>query len=58
MGESGAILISSPENSDTRLASFILTENKSVPIIWTNEKDSIIEHVNLDSAKAAKVNLM
>lgn len=52
----GQSLISSPENSDTRLASYILTENKSIPIIWTNEKDSIIEYVNIDSAKAAESN--
>ena len=52
--KAGQSLISSPENSDTRLASFILIENKSIPIIWTNEKDSIIEYVNLDSAKAAQ----
>lgn len=51
--KAGQSLITSPDNSDTRLASFILTENKSIPIIWTNEKDSIIEYVNLDSAKAA-----
>jgi len=53
----GQSLILSPENSDTRLATFILTENKSIPIIWTNEKDSIIEHVNLDSSKAATSNI-
>jgi nitrogen-specific signal transduction histidine kinase len=52
--KAGQSLISSPENSDTRLASFILTENKTIPIIWTNEKDSIIETVNLDSAKTAQ----
>ena len=52
--KAGQSLISSPENSDTRLASFILIENKSIPIIWTNEQDSIIEYVNLDSAKAAQ----
>ena len=52
--KAGQSLISSPENSDTRLASFILTENKSVPIIWTNERDSILEYVNLDSAKATQ----
>lgn len=51
--KAGQSLIISPENSDTRLASFILTENKSIPIILTNEKDSIIEYVNLDSAKSA-----
>ncbi len=50
----GQSLINSAENSDTRLATFIMTENKSIPIIWTNEKDSIIDHINLDSAKAAK----
>ena len=50
----GKSLITSPDNSDTRLASFILTENKSIPIIWTNEKDSIIEYVNLDSLKASQ----
>ncbi len=55
--KAGQSLISSPENSDTRLASFILTENKSVPIIWTNERDSILEYVNLDSAKAAQSKL-
>lgn len=50
----GQSLITSPENSDTRLASFIITENKSIPIIWTNERDSIIEYINLDSSKAAQ----
>ncbi len=52
--KAGQSLITSPDNSDTRLASFIITENKSIPIIWTNERDSIIEYVNLDSAKAAQ----
>lgn len=50
----GQSLINSPENADTRLASFIITQNKSIPIIWTNEKDSIIEAVNLDSVKMAR----
>lgn len=49
----GQSFINSPENADTRLATFIITENKSVPIIWTNERDSIIDHINLDSAKSA-----
>ncbi len=52
----GQSLISSPENADTELASFILTKNTTIPIIWTNEKDSIIEYVNLDSASAAQSN--
>jgi signal transduction histidine kinase len=50
----GQSLINSADNADTRLATFLLTENKSIPIIWTNEKDSIIDHINLDSARAAK----
>ena len=49
----GQSFINSPENADTRLATFIMTENKSIPIIWTNENDSIIDHINLDSAKSA-----
>lgn len=46
-------LINSPGDADTRLASMILTENKTIPIIETNEADSIITSVNLDSTKAA-----
>lgn len=48
----GQTVINSAENADTRFAMVIMTENKSIPIIWTNEKDSIIDHINLDSAKA------
>jgi len=51
--EAGKFLISSPELADTKLASMILTENKSIPIIETNENDSITSYRNLDSAKAA-----
>ena len=52
--EAGQFLIGSPENADTRLALFIIRVNKSIPIIWTNERDSILDHVNLDSTKAAQ----
>jgi signal transduction histidine kinase len=51
--EAGKFLFNSPLDADTRLASMILTENKTIPIIETNEKDSILQYVNLDSAKAA-----
>jgi signal transduction histidine kinase len=44
---SNALLYSS--NSDTRLPLKIIQDNDDVPIIWTNERDSIIEHKNLDS---------
>src|SRR5436190_8352540 len=38
-------------NGDTRLALRIILDNDAIPIIWTNEKDSIIDHINLDSLK-------
>ena len=53
--EAGKFLINSPELADTKLASMILTENKSIPIIETNEHDSITSYVNLDSAKALNI---
>jgi signal transduction histidine kinase len=42
-----------PNITDTRLPSKIIFDNKDIPIIETNEKDSITYSVNLDSAKAA-----
>lgn len=51
--EAGKFLFNSPLDADTRLASMILTENKTIPIIEANENDSILNFVNLDSAKAA-----
>ncbi|MES1217678.1 MAG: HAMP domain-containing sensor histidine kinase [Bacteroidota bacterium] len=50
--EASKSLISS--NSDPNLAIMIITENKSVPIIETDEKDSITGHINIDSAKIAR----
>jgi hypothetical protein len=52
--EAGKFLFNSPTDADTRLASMIITENRSIPIIETNERDSITQYVNLDSAKAAQ----
>lgn len=45
-------VLTAGENTDISLASFVIKENTAIPIIWTNEKDSIIETRNLDSAKA------
>ncbi len=42
-----------PNNNDTRLPLKIIQDNDDIPIIWTNEKDSIVDHKNLDSAKIA-----
>ena len=53
--EAARFLATSPSDADTRLASLITTENKTVPIIETNEKDSITGiYVNLDSIQVAK----
>jgi two-component sensor histidine kinase len=42
-----------PNTPDTRLPLKIIKDNDDIPIIWTNEKDSIIDHINLDSTKTA-----
>jgi K+-sensing histidine kinase KdpD len=41
----------SPNSQDTRLPLKIIRDNDDVPIIWTNERDSIIDHINLDTNK-------
>jgi signal transduction histidine kinase len=52
--EAGKFLFNSPPDADTRLASMILTENKSIPIIETDEQDNPSGNsVNLDSAQIA-----
>ena len=50
--EAGKFVINSPADADTKLASIILKENESIPIIETDEKDSILVFINLDSTKA------
>ena len=47
--EAGRFLISAPEGTDTKLPSLIRNEQQSIPIIETDEKDSIISWINLDS---------
>lgn len=42
-----------PNLGDTRLPIKIIQENDDIPIIWTNENDSIIDSRNLDSVKLA-----
>ncbi len=41
-----------PNIADTKLAFKIILDNHDIPIIATNEKDSITDFVNLDSAQA------
>ena len=43
----------SSANVDTKLPLKIIQDNDDVPIIWTNEQDSIIDSKNLDSLKLA-----
>ena len=51
--KAGKFIISAPDSVDIGFAALIVTENKTIPIIETNEKDSVTSHVNLDSARAA-----
>lgn len=52
--EASKFLLNSPMDADTRLASMILTENTSIPIIETDENDNPSGNaINLDSAKVA-----
>jgi len=48
--EAGKSLLN-PNISDTRLPFKIISDNHDIPIIETNEHDSIIAYVNLDSAR-------
>ena len=49
--EANKFIASAPQNVDLTLASQIQQQNADIPIIWTNEKDSIIDSRNLDSSK-------
>jgi signal transduction histidine kinase len=51
----GKFILTSPPDADTRLASMILLENKSIPIIETNVRDEPTgSWVNLDSNRLVK----
>ena len=52
--EAGKFLIDASNETDTRLPFKIIQNNENdVPIIETDEKDSIIQFINLDSVKVA-----
>ncbi len=51
--EASQFIIRAPMDAELLVATRILTENDIVPIIETNENDSIINFVNLDSASVA-----
>src|SRR6476661_2114585 len=45
-----------PQNNDTRLPFKIMQDNDDIPIISTDEKDSITGFLNIDSASVKKDN--
>ncbi|HEY2720450.1 MAG TPA: sensor histidine kinase, partial [Chitinophagaceae bacterium] len=49
--EASTSILNPNSSADTRLALKIIQDNSDIPIIWTDEKDSIIDHRNLDSLK-------
>lgn len=51
--EAGKLLLKDSTGLSDRLVSIIITENKSIPIIETDEQDRIIQSVNLDSARVS-----
>ncbi|MBY0479628.1 MAG: HAMP domain-containing histidine kinase [Chitinophagaceae bacterium] len=51
--EAGKFIINAPVDADTKLPSLIRNEQKSIPIIETDEKDSVVSFINIDTAKAA-----
>jgi signal transduction histidine kinase len=53
--EAGKFILNTSNETDTRLPFRIIQNNENdVPIIETNERDSIIQYINLDSLKVAK----
>jgi len=51
--EANKFIATAPQNVDLTLASSIQQQNADIPIIWTNENDSIIDSRNLDSSLAS-----
>lgn len=49
--KAGKFIISAPDSVDIGFASQITTENNTIPIIETDEKEQVITSVNLDSTK-------
>ncbi|MBS1562910.1 MAG: sensor histidine kinase, partial [Bacteroidetes bacterium] len=51
--EAEKLLVSDTSGISTRLVTLIVPENKTIPIIVTNEHGQVVMHVNLDSAAVA-----
>ena len=52
--EATKLLLQDTTGLSDKLVGIIMTENKTVPIIVTDEKGHILDHVNLDSASVAR----
>jgi signal transduction histidine kinase len=52
--EAGKLLVTDSTGLSDKLVSIIIAENNTIPIIQTDEKGNIIDHINLDSAKVAQ----
>ncbi|MEO8823899.1 MAG: sensor histidine kinase, partial [Ginsengibacter sp.] len=48
--EANKFIANAPQNVDLTLASEIQQKNTDIPIIWTNENDSIIDSRNIDTS--------
>jgi nitrogen-specific signal transduction histidine kinase len=51
--EAAKLLVNDTTGISTQLVTLIIPENKTIPIIVTNERGDIMDYANLDSAKAA-----
>ncbi|MFM9908383.1 MAG: sensor histidine kinase [Chitinophagaceae bacterium] len=51
--EAGKLAVQDTSGLSDRLVAAIITANNTIPIIETNEKEVIMQHVNLDSSKVA-----
>ena len=52
--EAGKLFVTDSTGQSDKLVSLIIAENNTIPIIQTDEKGNIIDHINLDSAKVAE----
>src|SRR5687768_4816688 len=52
--EAGKLFVKDTTGMSDRLVSFVIADNKSIPIIQTDENGRIIDHINLDSAEVAR----
>src|SRR5918998_2739322 len=52
--EAGKLLVTDSTGVSDKLVGIIIAENNTIPIIQTDEKGNIVDHINLDSAKVAE----